>query len=125
MSNLIQASELNTLIGNTSLVIIDTQFNLQDSEAGRKAYQDAHIQGAFYFDLDQDLSSPKSDHGGRHPLPNIDTLAKKLEAVGVSNKSRVVMYDAADSMYAGRLWWLMRYMGHEDVQVLNGGLSAG
>jgi thiosulfate/3-mercaptopyruvate sulfurtransferase len=124
MGNLIQASELHSRFSNNSLIIIDTRFNLQDVQAGKKAYAEGHIPNAFYLDLDQDLSGLKAEHGGRHPLPDIDTLAKKLESIGVSNKSKVVVYDDAANMYAGRLWWLLRYMGLEDVQVLDGGFSS-
>jgi thiosulfate/3-mercaptopyruvate sulfurtransferase len=124
MSNLIQADVLETLLATPSVIIIDTRFNLQDVQAGHRAYDEGHIPGAFYLDLDLDLSGPKADHGGRHPLPDIDALAKKLELIGVSNKSRVVVYDDAANMIAGRFWWLMRYMGHEDTQVLDGGYSS-
>jgi thiosulfate/3-mercaptopyruvate sulfurtransferase len=124
MSNLIQPAELHALLGQDNFILFDTRFNLQDVQAGRKAYEEGHIPGAFYLDLDQDLSAPKAEHGGRHPLPNIDDLAKKLESLGLSNKSRVVIYDDAANMYAGRLWWLMRYMGQEDVRVLDGGFSS-
>jgi thiosulfate/3-mercaptopyruvate sulfurtransferase len=124
MGNLIQASELHTHLSDERLVIIDTRFNLQDVQAGQKAYAEGHIPNAFYLDLDKDLSGPKAEHGGRHPLPDIDALAKKLESIGVSSKSNVVIYDDEANMYAGRLWWLLRYMGLEDVKVLDGGFSS-
>lgn len=124
MGNLIQADKLKDLLGEAGVVIFDTRFNLQDVAAGYNAYIEAHIPGAFYLDIDKDLSGPKAEHGGRHPLPDIDALAKKLEAIGVSNKSRIVIYDDAANMYAGRLWWLLRYMGHEQVQLLDGGFSS-
>jgi thiosulfate/3-mercaptopyruvate sulfurtransferase len=123
MGNLIQADELQSRLSENTLMIIDTRFNLQDVQAGQQTYAEGHIPGAFYLDIDKDLSGPKAEHGGRHPLPDVDILAKKLESIGVSNKSKIVIYDDSANMYAGRLWWLLRYMGLEDVNVLDGGFS--
>lgn len=107
------------------IVIIDCRFSLADPQLGRQQYQESHIKGAYYLDLNQDLSSPIGEHGGRHPLPNPIELADKLSAIGVtSQKTLVVVYDDSRLAFASRLWWLLRYLGHEQAVVLDGGFSA-
>ncbi len=106
------------------VVIIDCRFSLAEPELGRQQYQTSHIQGAYYLDLNQDLSSPVQEHGGRHPLPDAQELADKLAAIGVnSQKTLVVAYDNSRFAFASRLWWLLRYLGHEQVAVLDGGFA--
>lgn len=128
MSHLISAQslyqQLHDLEQAVDLLVIDTRFSLQDPQAGQQAYRQGHLPGAFYLDLDQDLSGPHARHGGRHPLPPVETLVDKLRACGLHNNSRVVVYDDQGSMFAVRLWWQLRYLGHFQTQVLNGGLSA-
>jgi thiosulfate/3-mercaptopyruvate sulfurtransferase len=107
------------------VVIVDCRFSLAEPQLGRQQYQESHIQGAYYLDLNQDLSSPVGEHGGRHPLPNPIELAHKLSAIGVnSQKTLVVAYDDSRLAFASRLWWLLRYLGHDQVAVLDGGFSA-
>ncbi|BAY43713.1 rhodanese domain-containing protein [Scytonema sp. HK-05] len=107
------------------VVIVDCRFSLAEPQLGRQQYQESHIKGAYYLDLNQDLSSPVGEHGGRHPLPNPIELADKLSAIGVnSQKTLVVAYDDSRLAFASRLWWLLRYLGHEQVAVLDGGFSA-
>ncbi|WP_341527172.1 sulfurtransferase [Nostoc sp. UHCC 0302] len=106
------------------VVIIDCRFSLADPLLGKQQYQESHIQGAYYLDLNQDISSPVGKHGGRHPLPNPDDIANKLSAIGVnSQKTLVVAYDDSRFAFAARLWWLLRYLGHEQVAVLDGGFA--
>lgn len=124
MSNLISPKALHARLGDEVLRLVDTRFALQAPEAGRKSYDYAHLPGAVYFDLDKDLSSPPAEHGGRHPLPDMAAFAGKLEAAGISNSSFVVVYDDQANLFAGRLWWLLRYAGHDKVAILDGGLSA-
>jgi thiosulfate/3-mercaptopyruvate sulfurtransferase len=125
MSNLIGARELYQRLGEDTLVIVDTRFDLKDSEAGRRAFETSHIPGAIYFDLDKDLSGQKGEHGGRHPLPDGKSFVGKVWAAGISSNSLVVAYDDAANMYAGRFWWLLRHFtGFENVKVLDGGYSA-
>ncbi|WP_071517558.1 sulfurtransferase [Geitlerinema sp. PCC 9228] len=105
-------------------VVIDCRFSLAEPEWGYQQYLQAHIPGAFYLDLNRDLSSKPQKHGGRHPLPNTDQLAPKLAALGItSQETMVVAYDDSKFAFASRLWWLLRYMGHPQVAVLNGGWS--
>ncbi|MEK5493499.1 sulfurtransferase [Paenibacillus sp. FSL R7-0297] len=103
--------------------IIDCRFTLGKPEAGRESYEQEHIPGAVYLDLELDLSSPVTEHGGRHPLPDPEVLAARLAKLGIGNDSRIVAYDDESGMNAARLWWLLRYLGHEQVFILEGGFS--
>ena len=125
-NNLIVSSEwLAANTENPQVVIIDCRFSLADSESGQKQYQESHIPGAFYLDLNRDLASAVGKHGGRHPLPNMGELAEKLSAIGInSSETLVVAYDDSRLAFAARLWWLLRYMGHSKVALLDGGFSA-
>ncbi|MEG3894374.1 MULTISPECIES: sulfurtransferase [unclassified Microcoleus] len=125
-SNLIVSPEW--LAGNTEnpqVIIIDCRFSLADPELGQKQYQESHVPGAFYLDLNRDLASAVGKHGGRHPLPNIGELADKLSAIGINSpETLVVAYDDSRLAFSARLWWLLRYMGHSKVALLDGGFSA-
>jgi len=106
------------------LVIVDCRFELGQPEAGRAAYDAAHIPGAVYLDLEQDLSAPVTTHGGRHPLPAPDELAARFARAGIGNATRVVAYDDQGGMNASRLWWLLRWLGHDEVYVMDEGFAA-
>ncbi len=125
-NNLIVSPEwLATNTDNPQVVIIDCRFSLADPELGQKQYQESHVPGAFYLDLNRDLASSVGKHGGRHPLPNIEELAAKLSAIGINSaETLVVAYDDSRLAFAARLWWLLRYMGHSKVALLDGGFSA-
>ncbi|WP_454722238.1 MULTISPECIES: sulfurtransferase [Cupriavidus] len=105
-------------------VVIDCTFDLANPAAGREAYHAGHLPGAFYLHLDNELSGAKTGRNGRHPLPDPDTLTARLRALGVDAGSQVVAYDAQGGMFAARLWWLLRWLGHEAVAVLDGGKPA-
>ena len=107
-----------------SVFVIDCRFDLADTEAGEKAYAAAHLPGAQYLHLDRDLSSPKTGTNGRHPLPDRAKLAAMLAARGLKQGQQVVAYDAQGGMYAARAWWLLRWLGHDAVALLDGGLQA-
>lgn len=122
-----------TLIGVRELVahletpgwrILDCRHDLADAQFGRKAFADGHIAGASFVHLDDDLSGPRSGSNGRHPLPEPAVFAARLGALGVTNDTQVVAYDDAGGMFAARLWWMMRWLGHDKVAVLDGGLRA-
>lgn len=108
------------------VVVVDCRFALADTGLGERQYAEAHIPGAAYLHLDRDLSGAKAAHGGRHPLPDVDVLAAKLSAIGINSEppTLVVAYDDSRFGFAARLWWLLRYLGHERVQVLDGGFAA-
>lgn len=124
MNPLISVAQLQVRIGEADLVIVDCRHDLADPQAGRAAYAASHIPGAVFLHLDDDLSAPLTGTNGRHPLPDATVLAQKLGAVGIGNASHVVAYDAAGGPFAARLWWLLRWLGHEAVQVLDGGWPA-
>lgn len=124
MSNLIQSQELHSLLGSPELVIVDTRFSLQDKAYGSREFTASHLPGAIFLDLEADLSGPHAAHGGRHPLPSPEAFAVTLGRAGIGNNSRVVVYDDAGNMFAVRLWWMLRWLGHRQVQILDGGLQA-
>ena len=107
-----------------SCVVVDCRFNLLKPEAGRAAYLAGHIPGAWYADLDVDLSGPRGPDTGRHPLPAPERLRVLFGSFGITPGTRVVAYDEGGGGLAARLWWLLRWMGHRDVVLLDGGLAA-
>jgi thiosulfate/3-mercaptopyruvate sulfurtransferase len=122
-TTLISAESLNSHLNDHNWVIIDCRFSLSDAEAGFTAYRHGHIPNARYAHLDKDLSSQVTRFTGRHPLPNLTTLAKKLGEWSIDNHSQIVVYDDANGAFAGRLWWLLRCLGHNKVAVLDGGIK--
>ncbi|WP_411726142.1 sulfurtransferase [Methyloglobulus sp.] len=120
-TTLISAESLNQHLNDLDWVIIDCRFSLADTEAGFKAYRHGHIPNARYAHLDKDLSSTVTDLTGRHPLPSFTSLVKKLGTWGIANDSQVVVYDDVSGAFAGRLWWLLRCLGHDKIAVLDGG----
>jgi thiosulfate/3-mercaptopyruvate sulfurtransferase len=121
--SLISAHELQAHLGKAT-IILDCRFNLMDKSQGVTRYREGHIPGAIYLDLERDLSSAVQTHGGRHPLPNLEQLQEKLRSFGINQHSTVVTYDDSRMAYAARAWWLLKYMGHTDVRILNGGFNA-
>ena len=95
--------------------IVDCRFDLQNEQWGRDQYRLAHIPGAVYASLNEDLSGPLDGTNGRHPLPAIDALAATLGRLGIDRSTQVVAYDQDTGSYASRLWWLLRYLGHDAV----------
>ncbi len=127
-SPLVSVEWLHEHLSQPQLRIVDCRFSLQDPLAGRRAYQAGHIPGAIFLDLEQDLCAPvRPDRkGGRHPLPAPEALAETLSRAGIGNEHFVVAYDEppAGGMYAPHLWWLLRWLGHDQVAVLDGGITA-
>lgn len=110
---------------NPSRVIIDCRFDLADREAGRAAYRTGHVPGARYADLERDLSGPiVPGMTGRHPLPEVDEFVDRLRHWGVNEDSHVIAYDDHNSAFAARLWWMLRWLGHDRVSVCDGGYRA-
>ncbi|AJX12114.1 3-mercaptopyruvate sulfurtransferase [Burkholderia ubonensis] len=107
-----------------SVALFDCRFDLADTGAGETAYAAGHIPGAQYLHLDRDLSGRKTGTNGRHPLPTRDALVATLVDRGLKQGQQVVAYDAQGGSYAARLWWLLRWLGHDSVAVLDGGLQA-
>ncbi|MDC8786271.1 sulfurtransferase [Roseateles koreensis] len=122
---LISAAELKGLLAQGQApLLIDVSFDLGETDAGERAYRAAHLPGAHYLHLDRDLSGAKTGRNGRHPLPAPEAWARCLSNLGVRAGQQVVAYDAQGGMYAARLWWLLRWVGHAEVAVLDGGLQA-
>ena len=126
-SPLVSVVWLHQRIGDSQLRIVDCRFSLQDPLAGRQAYDHGHIPGAIFLDLEADLSAPlrHDRRGGRHPLPDPEVLAERLGRAGIGNQHFVVAYDEppAGGMYAPHLWWLLLWLGHDQVAVLDGGIK--
>ncbi|GMG90875.1 sulfurtransferase [Cupriavidus sp. TKC] len=123
---LITATELDQLraAGKPRVVVFDCSFDLTNPAAGRDSYQQGHIPGAYYLHLDNELSGPKTGLSGRHPLPDAELFAARLRVLGVDDDTLVVAYDGQGSMYAARLWWMLRWVGHAAALVLDGGRNA-
>ncbi|VEF48021.1 rhodanese domain-containing protein [Bacillus freudenreichii] len=103
--------------------IVDCTYSLNDASYGKRTYCEKHIPGAVHFDLAEDLSDEVQKHGGRHPLPEIQKFKRKLEIAGINDKTTIVAYDAGEGCFASRFWWLLKYMGHPEVYVLDGGMK--
>lgn len=123
-STLISPADLFAKLGDPDWVIVDCRFDLADPVAGRAHYLRSHIPGAVYAHLNDDLSGPPVTDHGRHPLPTPERLCALFGRLGIGNHSRVVVYDGVGGAYAARLWWMLRYMGHEAVALLDGGWPA-
>ncbi len=120
-TTLISAQQLVKIIDKKNTVIIDCRFGLDDKEAGRKAHQKSHIPRAQYAHLDDDLSGEIiKGKTGRHPLPGVEKMTKLFSQWGIDNNKQVVVYDDKAGAIASRLWWLLRWLGHDKVAVLNG-----
>lgn len=122
---LISAADLRGLLqASPKPVLLDCSFDLADLDAGRRAYQAGHLPGALYLHLDHDLAGPKTGRNGRHPLPDRAALAAAAGRWGMGPGVQVVAYDAQGGPYAARAWWLLRWLGHDAVAVLDGGVAA-
>ncbi|HZT03803.1 MAG TPA: sulfurtransferase [Steroidobacteraceae bacterium] len=121
---LITPRQLAARLEDPDLAVIDCRFDLLRPQWGREAYASARIPHALYADLDHDLSGRRSPSTGRHPLPAIDELAAQLGQWGIDAQTHVVAYDQGSGAYAARLWWLLRWLGHTRVAVLDGGFTA-
>jgi thiosulfate/3-mercaptopyruvate sulfurtransferase len=122
-TTLIDTATLATRLNDARLVLFDCRFDLKDTGWGERVYAEAHIPGAVYVHLDRDLSATKTGSNGRHPLPDPDTAARTFSALGVGDGVQAVAYDQDTGMYASRLWWMLRWLGHEAVAVLDGGMA--
>ena len=120
---LISCEELRAIADDTCVRIVDCRFSLDDPEAGHAQYLAGHLPNAVFADLDKDLAAPVTAGTGRHPLPAPEEFARTLGRLGISNSTRVIAYDQAGGALASRLWWMMRWAGHEDASILDGGIS--
>lgn len=123
-TTLIEAAELAAHTAAEDWAVVDCRFDLARPDWGAAAYAQGHIPNALYASLDRDLSGPVTPTSGRHPLPALDGFAARLGAWGIDSDVQVVAYDQGNGAYASRLWWLLRWVGHVRVAVLNGGFVA-
>jgi thiosulfate/3-mercaptopyruvate sulfurtransferase len=123
-TTLIDPATLRANLAQRRWRIVDCRAALQDPDFGRTAYARGHIPGAVFADLEADLSGPVGTGTGRHPLPDRETLTRKLGEWGIDEQTQIVAYDAGPGPFAARFWWLARWLGHPDVAVLDGGLAA-
>jgi thiosulfate/3-mercaptopyruvate sulfurtransferase len=117
------ADELASRLGDAGQRIVDCRFDLMAPGAGRKSWIEAHIPAAVYADLDKDLSGPVRADTGRHPLPAVAAAEETFSRLGIDSDTRVVVYDDANGAIASRAWWLLRWLGHRHVTVLDGGFQ--
>ena len=122
-TTLISTAELAAHLGDRDYVIVDSRHTLTDVDAGERAYRVAHVPDALFLHLDRDLSGTKTGANGRHPLPPIAALAETLGRIGIDAGKQVVVYDQNSGMWASRLWWMLHWLGHERVAVLDGGFD--
>lgn len=123
-TTLLDAATLRNHMHDPDWIVFDVRHDLLLPRAGIAAWRAGHIPGALFLPLDEALSGARTGHNGRHPLPDAGVLADILAGLGVTTRSQVVVYDDAGSMFAARLWWLLRWLGHSSVAVLDGGIAA-
>lgn len=121
---LIDPASLFTLIQAGTCIVFDVRHDLSDHQAGFRAWSSAHIPGAVFLDHERDLCAPKTGKNGRHPLPALADFAALMRFHGVTPGVHVVIYDASHGAFAAHLWWMLRWMGHENVSLLDGGWAA-
>ncbi len=122
-TTLISTAELAAQLTDPALVVVDCRVMLDDVDWGRRSYAVGHVPAAVYAHVDDDLSGAKTGSNGRHPLPSPDAFSRTCSRFGIDVRSQVVAYDQDNGMYASRLWWLLRWMGHDAVAVLDGGFA--
>lgn len=122
-TTVVETEELAGHAGDRSWRLVDCRFDLRDPAAGELAYEAGHIPGAVYAHLDRDLSGPTTGSNGRHPLPDAGILAQTFGRLGIGPATQVVAHDQDSGQFASRLWWMLRWLGHDLAAVLNGGLA--
>ena len=122
-TTLISPDDLAPHLANEEWVLIDCRFDLAAPARGEQLYLESHIPGARYAHLDRDLSGEKTGSNGRHPLPTAEQMRERFGAFGIAPGKQVVVYDADSGMHASRLWWMLRFMGHDAVALLDGGFA--
>jgi len=123
LTTLVETSTLAARLETPSWLVADCRFDLKDHAAGERDYERGHIPGAIHIDLDRDLAGAKTGANGRHPLPQPEALARTFGRLGIGPDTQVVAYDQDSGIFASRLWWMLRWLGHEAVAVLDGGLA--
>ena len=120
-TTLVSTAELAAHLNDPAWIVFDCRHDLAKPDSGQEEYAKSHIPGARFLHLDRDLAAPPNGTNGRHPLPDAEAFARRLAAEGVDAGKQVVAYDAKLGVYASRLWWMLRWLGHDKVAVLDGG----
>lgn len=120
---IISVDDLKQNLHNENWFVFDCRFLLKDPSGGRNMFNQGHLPGAKFADMDTDLSSPMTQTSGRHPLPDPNLFIEKLQIWGVNNNSQIICYDDVSGAFAARMWWLLHWVGHQDVAVLDGGIE--
>ena len=123
-TTLISVQDLQAHLDDPNWLIVDCRFDLDKPDWSQGAYLEAHIPGAVYVDLEHELSAPLDGQNGRHPLPTVQKLSELFSRMGIGEGSQVVAYDNAGGPFAARLWWSLRFLGHDAAAVLDGGIDA-
>ncbi|HRE17299.1 MAG TPA: sulfurtransferase [Rhodocyclaceae bacterium] len=123
-STLVDAATLAAHLEDPDWVVCDVRHQLADTAYGERVYAEGHIPGAVFLHCDRDLSGPMNGRNGRHPLPEVAAFCERMAALGINRSTQVVAYDDSQGMISGRLWWLLRALGHQRVAVLDGGWQA-
>ncbi|MCE1183914.1 MAG: sulfurtransferase [Rhodocyclales bacterium] len=123
-STLVDVATLKAHLDDPDWLVVDVRHQLADTAYGERAYASGHLPGACFLHCDRDLSGAMNGSNGRHPLPDVQTLITRLGEIGIGPQTQVVVYDDAQGMIAGRLWWLLRWLGHTRVALLDGGIQA-
>ena len=121
---IISADNLMKNINNKEFIIFDCRCDISDSSYGVNAYNEGHIENSIFVDVDHDLASEKTANSGRHPLPDPQLLSEKLSQWGMTNNKQAIVYDDAGGAFASRMWWILKWLGHTNVAVLDGALGA-
>jgi len=121
---IISAKDLIKNVNNDDFIVFDCRCDISDSSYGIEAYNEGHIENSIFIDIDHDLASEKTSDSGRHPLPDPRLFSEKLSQWGMSNNKQAVVYDDAGGAFAGRMWWILKWLGHSNVAVLDGALGA-
>jgi thiosulfate/3-mercaptopyruvate sulfurtransferase len=122
-TTLISTDQLGAHLNDSSWLIADCRYNLKDESWGREQYIASHIPGAVFVSLAHDLAAPRTGNNGRHPLPSPDSIAATFTRLGIGDTTQVIAYDQDMGAFASRLWWMLRYLGHDAVAVLDGGFA--
>jgi thiosulfate/3-mercaptopyruvate sulfurtransferase len=123
-NTVVDAASLAQVIDSPDITVVDVRHSLADFAFGKRSYDEGHLPGAFFADVEYDLAGHKTGKNGRHPMPDPDEFAAFLRSLGVSDDTQIVAYDAGADMFAARFWFLCRWIGHEAVAVLDGGIAA-
>ncbi len=123
-TTVISPEDLRARLGDPEAIVLDCRHALADFSLGRRLYEESHIPGAFFASVEDDLAGSKTGKNGRHPLPDPETFAGFLRGLGINDGTQIVAYDAGADMFAARLWFLCRWIGHDATAVLDGGFAA-